>query len=172
MSFPQCLFYLKIIHLQKPYLLIRCYKTSLFLWSGNNTDINGVNKQNTHTHTKHSEKENTTQTLFLKGGGSSNYDKVRVCLPKDSFSSYRFTYIIYFPELRSAFASFYVALVLGDCIFNSMWQITNSMKEIVFTKLKPVIPRKSQQFYVCHRFIYFSKFDVVKVQQYIRTTFL
>ena len=78
MYFPQCLFYLKIIHLQKPYLLIRCYKTSLFLWSGNNTDINGVNKQNTHTHTKHSEKENTTQTLFLKGGGSSNYDKVRV----------------------------------------------------------------------------------------------
>ena len=78
MYFPQCLFYLKIIHLQKPYLLIRCYKTSLFLWRGNNTDINGVNKQNTHTHTKHSEKENTTQTLFLKGGGSSNYDKVRV----------------------------------------------------------------------------------------------
>ena len=37
-------------------MLIGCYKTSFFLWSTNNTDRNGVNKQ---THTKHSEKGNT-----------------------------------------------------------------------------------------------------------------
>ena len=51
------------------YLFIRCYKTWFFLWNTNNTDRNGVNKQNshtnthththTHTHTKHSEKDNT-----------------------------------------------------------------------------------------------------------------
>ena len=42
------------------YLLIRFYKTSFFLWNTNNTDRNGVNKQNTYTllHTKHSEKDN------------------------------------------------------------------------------------------------------------------
>ena len=33
------------------YLLIRCYKTRFFLWNTNNTDRNGVSKQNTHTHT-------------------------------------------------------------------------------------------------------------------------
>ena len=40
------------------YLLIRCYKTRFVLWNTNNTDTNGVNKQNTHTRTrtKHSEK--------------------------------------------------------------------------------------------------------------------
>ena len=31
------------------YLLIRCYKTRFFLSNTNNTDRNGVNKQNTHT---------------------------------------------------------------------------------------------------------------------------
>ena len=31
--FPQCLFFSKIIHLQKSYLLIRCYKTRFFLWN-------------------------------------------------------------------------------------------------------------------------------------------
>ena len=35
-----------------------CYKTKFFLWNTNNTDRNSVNKQNTHTHTKHSEKDN------------------------------------------------------------------------------------------------------------------
>ena len=39
------------------YMLIRCYKTRFFLLNTNNTDRNGVNKQNTHT--KHSEKDNT-----------------------------------------------------------------------------------------------------------------
>ena len=29
--------------------MIRCYKTRFFLWNTNNTDRNGVNKQNTHT---------------------------------------------------------------------------------------------------------------------------
>ena len=47
------------------YLLIRCYKTRFVLWNTNNTDRNGVNKQNTHTHTKHSEKDNTG-TITLK----------------------------------------------------------------------------------------------------------
>ena len=47
--FPQCLFCSKIIHLQKSYLLIRCYKIGFFLLNTNNTDRNGVNKQNTHT---------------------------------------------------------------------------------------------------------------------------
>ena len=41
------------------YLFIRCYKTRFFLSNTNNTDRNGENKQNTHTHTKHSEKDNT-----------------------------------------------------------------------------------------------------------------
>ena len=65
-NFPQCLFFSKIIHLLKAYLLIRCYMTRFFLSSTNNADRNGVNKQNTHTHThthtpntKHSEKGNT-----------------------------------------------------------------------------------------------------------------
>ena len=31
------------------YLLIRCYKTGFFLWNTDNTDRNGVNKQNTCT---------------------------------------------------------------------------------------------------------------------------
>ena len=39
----------KMIHLQKSYLLIRCYKARFFLWKTNNTDRNGVNKQNTYT---------------------------------------------------------------------------------------------------------------------------
>ena len=30
------------------YLFIRCKKTKFFLWSTNNTDINGVTKQNSH----------------------------------------------------------------------------------------------------------------------------
>ena len=47
--------FLKVI-----YLLIRwCYKTRFFLWNTNNIDRNSVNKQNTHTHTKHSYKDNT-----------------------------------------------------------------------------------------------------------------
>ena len=38
------------------YLFIRCNKTKFFLWNTNNTDRNGVNKQNTYT--KHLEKDN------------------------------------------------------------------------------------------------------------------
>ena len=30
------------------YLFVRCNKTKFFLWNTNNTDRNGVNKQNTH----------------------------------------------------------------------------------------------------------------------------
>ena len=40
------------------YLLIRLNKTEFFLWNTNNTDRNDINKQNTQTHTKHSEKYN------------------------------------------------------------------------------------------------------------------
>ena len=46
--FLQCLFFSKIFTCQS-HLLIRCYKARIFLWSTNNTDRNGVNKQNTHT---------------------------------------------------------------------------------------------------------------------------
>ena len=38
------------------YLFIRCNKTKFFLWNTNNTDRNGVNKQNTYF--KHLEKNN------------------------------------------------------------------------------------------------------------------
>ena len=49
------------------HLCIRCNKTKFFLWNTNNTDKNGVNKQNTHT--KHLEKNKTR-----KGGWGSNYE--------------------------------------------------------------------------------------------------
>ena len=45
------------------YLLIRCYKTRFFLWNTNNTDRNGVNKENTYT--KHSEKDNTGKCYLV-----------------------------------------------------------------------------------------------------------
>ena len=47
------------------YLLIRCYKTKSFLWNKNNTDNNGVNKQNTYRHTKHSEKNDTEKSMEI-----------------------------------------------------------------------------------------------------------
>ena len=47
------------------YLLIRCYKTKSFLWNKNNTDRNGVNKQNTYRHTKHSEKNDTEKSMEI-----------------------------------------------------------------------------------------------------------
>ena len=39
------------------YLLIRLNKTKFFWWNTNNTDRNGINEQNTQTHTKHSKKD-------------------------------------------------------------------------------------------------------------------
>ena len=45
------------------YLLIRHYKTKFFLWNTNNTDGNGVNKQNTHTQTHTHTHTHTHQTL-------------------------------------------------------------------------------------------------------------
>ena len=45
------------------YLFIRCNKTRFFLQNTNNTDRNGVNKQNTHT--KHLDKENTGKITLL-----------------------------------------------------------------------------------------------------------
>ena len=45
------------------YLFIRCNKTRFFLRKTNNTDRNGVNKQNTHT--KHLEKDNTGKITLL-----------------------------------------------------------------------------------------------------------
>ena len=45
----------KVIH-----MLIRWYKTRFFLWNTNNTDRNGVIKENTHTHTH---TPNTLNTL-------------------------------------------------------------------------------------------------------------
>ena len=65
--FPQCLFFPKIICLEKSYI---CWLDAVRLGSScetGNTDRNGVNNQNTpppppphtHTHTNHSEKDNT-----------------------------------------------------------------------------------------------------------------
>ena len=45
------------------YLFIRCNKTRFFLRKTNNTDRNGINKQNTHT--KHLEKDNTGKITLL-----------------------------------------------------------------------------------------------------------
>ena len=53
------------------YLFIRCNETRLFLQNTNNTDRNGVNKQNTHT--KHLQKDNTG-----KWGEGSNYGRFRI----------------------------------------------------------------------------------------------
>ena len=41
------------------YLLIRVNKTEFFHRNTKNTDRNGANKQNTHAHTKYSEKDKT-----------------------------------------------------------------------------------------------------------------
>ena len=43
------LFCSKIIHLQKSYLFIGCYKIRFFLWNTNITERNDVNKQNTQS---------------------------------------------------------------------------------------------------------------------------
>ena len=54
------------------YLLIRCYKTRLFLWNTNNTDRNCVSKQNTHTpNTKHLE----NKLAFMKISDTSPFFK-------------------------------------------------------------------------------------------------
>ena len=44
-------FYAKMSHVYWG-LLIRCNKTKFFLWSTNNTDRNGVNKQNPKKHSE------------------------------------------------------------------------------------------------------------------------
>ena len=48
----------KVIH-----LLIRCYKTRFFIWNTNNTDRNGVNKQNKHTHTTNTQRKITLERV-------------------------------------------------------------------------------------------------------------
>ena len=60
--FPQCLFFSKIIHLQKSYLLIRCYNTRFFLWNITNTDRNSV-KNKTHTHTPNTQRKITLERV-------------------------------------------------------------------------------------------------------------
>ena len=51
-NFPHGLFFSRIIHLCKSYLLIWCYETRLSVWNTNNTGRNGVNKITTHTRTR------------------------------------------------------------------------------------------------------------------------
>ena len=51
------------------YLFIRCNKTKFFLRNTNDTDRNGVHKQNTHT--KHLEKDNIGK---WKGGPTMSLD--------------------------------------------------------------------------------------------------
>ena len=48
------------------YLFIRCNETRLFLQNTNNTDRNGVNKQNTHTHIPNTSRKITLERV---GGG-------------------------------------------------------------------------------------------------------
>ena len=49
------------------YLLIRwCYKTKFFLWNTNNTDRNGVNKQNIQTHTPSTQRKITLERVSMK----------------------------------------------------------------------------------------------------------
>ena len=48
----------------------------LVLWNTNNTKRNGVNKQNTQTQTKHSEKDNTEKDYLVKEEGGSKLIKV------------------------------------------------------------------------------------------------
>ena len=61
MYFPKCLFFSKTT--EAIYQLIRCNKTKFFLWNTNNTDRNGVNKQNTHTHTPHIQRKITLERV-------------------------------------------------------------------------------------------------------------
>ena len=68
------------------YLFIRCNKIKIFLWNANNTDINGVSKQNTYTYSKLLEKDNTGKEgvptmslaafefLFIDCGNKANND--------------------------------------------------------------------------------------------------
>ena len=54
----------KVIH-----LLIKCCKTSFFLWKTNNADRNGVNKQSTHTHTHqtpNTQRKTTLERVSMK----------------------------------------------------------------------------------------------------------
>ena len=45
------------------YLLVRCYKTRLFLRNTNNTDRSGVNKQHTDTHTPNTHRKITQEKV-------------------------------------------------------------------------------------------------------------
>ena len=47
------------------YLLIRCYKTRFVFSNTDNTDRNGVNKQNTHTHT-HANPPNSQRNITME----------------------------------------------------------------------------------------------------------
>ena len=51
--------YQKLLTCKVTYLLIRSNKVKFFPWNVNNADRNDVNKQNTHKHTSHREKDNT-----------------------------------------------------------------------------------------------------------------
>ena len=48
------------------YLIIRCYKTGFFLWNADKTDINGVNKQNTHTKQTLKERQRWKRLVSMK----------------------------------------------------------------------------------------------------------
>ena len=65
--FFQCLFFNYLL-VEVVYLYIRRNKTLLFLWNTNNTDKNGVNKQNTHTH------QTLRERQHWKGWWGSNYE--------------------------------------------------------------------------------------------------
>ena len=63
----------KLFYCKSHHLLIRCYKTRFFLWNTNNTDRNGINKQNTthtythtHTHTPNTHRKITLERVSMK----------------------------------------------------------------------------------------------------------
>ena len=54
---PQCLFFSRIIHLQRPYMMLKDYVLQIILVQANETHTH--THTHTHTQTKHSEKDNT-----------------------------------------------------------------------------------------------------------------
>ena len=66
----QCLLFKNYSLVEVVYMYIRCNKTKFFLCSTNDTDKNGVDKQNTHTHTHQILRER----LHWKERWGSNYE--------------------------------------------------------------------------------------------------
>ena len=94
--------------------MIWCHETRFFLWNTNNIGRNGVNKQQTHaqthphTHTKHSEKDNT---------GNGLKKKVVFLVS---------TFLIFVLNRFAMLHVFYKQLRLGDSTESCLWLWMNS----------------------------------------------